>query len=261
MNQISILNYHGVETAQSRYDWRREELTYVLQFEILRDQLALIAAHGYQTIGLADLDQWLDGRPEPKRIVLTFDDGHLSHYRYVMPELKKRNMTAIFFIPVALVGQDGHMDWDQLKELSRYGFDIGSHGMSHQPLSDMTHHELWKEMQKSKALLEERLGTSINSFSVPRGYYQDRIREVALELGYKFVFTSRFDVNGPSQDRLHMNRITVTRFVSRRQFENFVKGELGIKREIERLKELARRYTTPSFYDALAAFKRFMKGI
>ena len=36
-----------------------------------------------------------------KKIFLTFDDGLLSHYNYVLPILKKNNINAIFYIPTA----------------------------------------------------------------------------------------------------------------------------------------------------------------
>ena len=35
----------------------------------------------------------------PKGVVLTFDDGLSCHYDYVFPELKKRNLWGIFYIP------------------------------------------------------------------------------------------------------------------------------------------------------------------
>ena len=138
MNQISILNYHGVETAQSRYDWRREELTYVLQFEILRDQLALIAAHGYQTIGLADLDQWLDGRPEPKRIVLTFDDGYRDNYDFAFPILKKHNVPATIFVTLDALDA-GVFGWDLFDQaVLKTGaetLDLQTYGLAEYPLT------------------------------------------------------------------------------------------------------------------------------
>ena len=34
-----------------------------------------------------------------KDIILTFDDGTIDHYKYVFPELKKRKICGIFYIP------------------------------------------------------------------------------------------------------------------------------------------------------------------
>jgi hypothetical protein len=37
----------------------------------------------------------------PKGVVLTFDDGLSCHYNFVFPELKKRNLWGIFYIPTS----------------------------------------------------------------------------------------------------------------------------------------------------------------
>ena len=210
---------------------------------------------------LPELNQWLEeDRGPAKKVVLTFDDGHMSHFEHVVPALQKRKMKGIFFISAGLVGQKGLMDWHHLRELISQGFQIGSHGLTHQPLSDFTHHQLWKEMQKSKAILEDKLGHPVLCFSVPRGFYQMRIREVALELGYQLVFTSKFDVNQTGHDRYRLNRIAVKRNLSDRDFLRFINGNLGIRRTIEQVKEGIRRFVKPSFYDALAALKRKVKN-
>jgi len=165
-------------------------------------------------------------------------------------------MKGIFLVSAGLIGQGQLMNWSQLKSLIAEGFEIGSHGLKHQPLSNITHHELWKELHKSKSILEDKLGVKITSFSVPRGYYQDRIREVALEVGYQFVFTSRFDINSDGADRFRLNRIAIKHGLRPERFLKLVQGQLGYKRTIEKLKETARNYIKPSFYDALAKFKR-----
>lgn len=257
MSHLVILNYHGIESRENQYDWFPQETPYVLNLSQFESQLDLIQAHSFQTLSLTEFDAWLEGKESGvDQIVLTFDDGHISHHGYVLPCLKKRKMRGIFLISAGLTGQKNFMNWDHLKELVRDGFEIGSHGLSHQPLSDMTHHQLWKELQKSKTVIEDKLGVKVDSFSVPRGYYQMRIREVALELGYKFVFTSRFDVNLPGQDRYRLNRIAIKRITSNKNFLRFVSGNLGFKRTIEKMKEGARRFIKPSFYDVLADLKR-----
>tara|TARA_B100001248_G_scaffold250487_1_gene224646 strand:- start:41806 stop:42732 length:927 start_codon:yes stop_codon:yes gene_type:complete len=37
----------------------------------------------------------------PKGVILTFDDAMACHYQFVFPELKKRNLWGIFFVPTA----------------------------------------------------------------------------------------------------------------------------------------------------------------
>ncbi|MBI1977229.1 MAG: polysaccharide deacetylase family protein [Candidatus Omnitrophica bacterium] len=254
---LPILNYHGIELRRGEYPWLQEETPYVILTDSFEFQLDYIANEGFTTLSEAGLGTWLDGKSSVRKpIMLTFDDGHISHLDHVMRALTGRQMKGLFFVPVAHVGQPGHLDWSQLKEILAAGFEIGSHGYRHIPLSALTHHELWKETQKSKKILEDKLGLEIKSYSVPRGFYQLRIREVTMELGFKFVFTSRFDVNQPGQDPWRLNRIAVKKNLGFKDFTRFVSGDLGYKRLVERAKEGLRRFVRPDIYDALANFKR-----
>lgn len=257
MNQLPILGYHGIEARENRYTWLKEEKIYVLSLDVFDRQLAKTSQDGFVSLSLDEMENWLEGKSVlQKPVVFTFDDGHASHFEYVAPILKRKNLKAVFFVPVSLIDQKEHMSWLQLKELIREGFEIGSHGFRHIPLSNLSHHELWKELQKSKATLEDKLGVPIKSFSVPRGFYQLRIREFAMELGYRFVFTSRFDLNSKGQDPWRLNRLALKRDTSFGDFGRYLQGDLGYRRMIERAKETARRFMKPSFYDALATWKR-----
>ncbi|MBI4358119.1 MAG: polysaccharide deacetylase family protein [Candidatus Omnitrophica bacterium] len=254
---LTILNYHGVEKEKGEYPWLDVERPYVISLKTFEEQLDLLLENGFKTLTMGELEDWVEGRcVYAKPVVLTFDDGHIGHYQYVVSALSRRHFKGAFFIPAGLVGQQNHMGWEELKSLVASGFEVGSHGVKHIPLSDLSHHELWKELDKSKSTLERELGVPIKGFSVPRGYYQIRIREVAMELGYKFLFTSRFDVNEPGHDPWRLNRIAVKRNLSRGDFLRFVHGDLGYKRVVEQMKEAARRFVKPSFYDALADLKR-----
>ena len=259
MDVVPILNYHGIEKQEGEYVWSETERPYVISTENFSRQFDFLSANQFRSLSSDELGQWLNGTfPCERPMVLTFDDGHASHYEYVAPMLKARNFKAIFFVPAGLVGQSHQMTWEQLKELVRNGFEIGSHGFSHVPLSNLTHHELWKELERSKLVLENRLGIKVKSFSVPRGYYQLRIREAALDLGYRFIFTSRFDINYRKQDHLRLNRLVVKRRLSFNRFTQIVRGDLGYIRVLEKAKETARRFLKPSFYDALADVKRLL---
>lgn len=257
MKGLPIVSYHGIESKEGEYSWLEAERVYIVSLQKFRTQLDQLSQEGFTTLSLNELDEWLDGKSTlGKPSVLTFDDGHVSHFEYVVPLLKQKQFKAIFFVPVSLVGQKEHMDWAQLKEIIQEGFEIGSHGFRHIPLSNLTHHELWKELQKSKMILEDRLGVAVKSFSVPRGYYQLRIREFAMEMGYRFIFTSRFDINFKGQDPWRLNRLAVKRDISLNHFSRMVSGNLGYKRLLEGAKENARRFVKPSIYDALANLKR-----
>ncbi|WP_272699136.1 glycosyltransferase [Desulfovibrio sp. Fe33] len=85
---IPVLCYHNVSDVNGHTP------------EMFRAHLDAIADAGWRTITARDLLAVTRGemRPPKKSLVLTFDDGHVSNWTTVVPELEKRNMTGTFFV-------------------------------------------------------------------------------------------------------------------------------------------------------------------
>ena len=258
--QLAVLNYHGIESRQDEYLWLEEEKPYVLSSKFFEEQMDRLATTGFSTLTLKELGDWLNGKDfDLAPAVLTFDDGHLSHYEHVLTRLKQKKLKGVFFIPVSFVGQREQMTWSHLKDLLAEGFEIGSHGLRHIPLTDLEGDQVREELKRSKEILEDRLGVTVISFSVPRGFYQPRIAKIAAEVGYHFVFTSQFDLNQRKQNPLYLKRLAVKSELSIEKFSQMVKGELGAKRYSEQVKDMARRFVAPSVYDSMVGLIRTMK--
>src|SRR5262249_21340082 len=101
--------------------------------------LAQLKKLGYQGISSREFRAWQRGESKlPERsVVLTFDDGYTGHLEHVAPILLRYRFTGSFFIAPELVGKPGYLDWTQLKRLNFLGMEIGSHGLSHEPLTQM----------------------------------------------------------------------------------------------------------------------------
>ena len=134
-NDLPILMYHaissrGVRSAAADFEYRARG-----QSRDFRAQLDAIVEGGYRTIKLDDLD-----RPasEPKSLLITFDDGHESDSIVAAPELARRNLHAIFFVVWSYLGRPGYLSRDQVLALRADGFEIGSHGMTHTRLSQIS---------------------------------------------------------------------------------------------------------------------------
>ena len=65
---------------------------------------------------------------------------------------------------------DFYMSWDNIKELSDNGFEIGSHGVVHSTLIVMTEDEIENEILLSKTVIEKYTNKQVRSFSVPLSY-------------------------------------------------------------------------------------------
>lgn len=131
---------------------------------------------------------WL--KSHDQKTILTFDDGEMNNYRIAFPILKEMGFNAYFFIIVKRIGQEGYMGWKELKGLTQAGMIIGSHGLSHEVLTNLKESQIIEELKASKNCLEVNLGISINTFSVPRGFCNDKIIQMAYEAEYTQIFIS-----------------------------------------------------------------------
>jgi len=122
---------------------------------------------------------------------VTFDDGHLSNYKYALPILATRGMKARFFITAGWTGtKDGYMGWNELRSLLDAGQLIGAHGWSHALLTHLRDDELHMELFRPKEVLEDKLGVVVDTMSLPGGRYNRRVLAACREAGYTQVYTS-----------------------------------------------------------------------
>jgi peptidoglycan/xylan/chitin deacetylase (PgdA/CDA1 family) len=122
---------------------------------------------------------------------LTFDDGHISNLEVAAPILQSRGVSALFFITVGWTGKrPGYMGWPELRALQQAGQSIGAHGWTHKLLTHCSDVELKTELGDSRRALEDNLGTSITTMSLPGGRYNRRVLEACHQAGYAHVYTS-----------------------------------------------------------------------
>lgn len=125
-------------------------------------------------------------RPE-----VTFDDGHVSNFEYALPILQSQNLKARFFITVGWTGhRRGYMGWPELRALHEAGQSIGAHGWTHTLLTHCNERDLQTELTGARLALEDGLGTSITSMSLPGGRYNRRVLAACEAAGYTMIFTS-----------------------------------------------------------------------
>ena len=75
-----------------------------------------------------------------KLVVLTFDDATASQYSVVAPLLKKYGFNATFFIcefPPNFSDTTKYMNWRQIKELDKMGFEIANHTKTHPKINQI----------------------------------------------------------------------------------------------------------------------------
>lgn len=123
-------------------------------------------------------------------IRLTFDDGHLSDFKLVLPLLQKLNLDASFFVLGQSLIEDPEK-FNQTLRIYEAGFTIGSHGYHHCDLTALTAEELDFEIKYSKKVVESCIGAEIDDFSLPYGKYNPEIIEKLRREGYQQIYTTQ----------------------------------------------------------------------
>lgn len=180
-----VLMYHDVTPVHYKRFIRQMEILLQLAIPVATDSISGIK----------------NGR---HHVAVTFDDGFASTIDLVVPILTSHAIPATFFIPTAHFGREAAWITDQnrrksidfiitaknLKLLSKNkGVTIGSHGMNHLRLTEITDDEALKELSESKKQLENITGKEVKAHAFPYGAYEDRHVAMAGKAGYDYVFT------------------------------------------------------------------------
>jgi peptidoglycan/xylan/chitin deacetylase (PgdA/CDA1 family) len=80
--------------------------------------------------------------------------------------------------------------WEQVGDMRRRGFSIGSHTRSHVSLPTESPATIAAELIESKQELEARLGEPVDHFAYPGGHFTPAVVEAVAHAGYRFAYTA-----------------------------------------------------------------------
>ncbi|WP_161635975.1 polysaccharide deacetylase family protein [Desulfonatronovibrio hydrogenovorans] len=115
---------------------------------------------------------------------------------------------ALFFGPYQ--GPRLLMDISELKRLIDLGFEIGSHTVSHNPLTDLTLGQAESEISQSRQVLEQMCEARIQAFCYPRGAWNNELAGLAEKSGYSCAVTTCFGSNRPGQNMYSLKRRNIS---------------------------------------------------
>jgi len=164
---------------------------------VLDRHLAQLRRRGMTPITFTDL---LGNTPLPRRpIMLTFDDGYRDNHEHLLPLLEKHDARAVIFVLGdrslrANVWDSAHgepaaplMSDTELRACHATGrVEIGSHGLSHHRLSELSANALEHELITSKSALETLIDAPVHAFAYPYGEWGSRERDAVERAGYAF---------------------------------------------------------------------------
>lgn len=159
-----------------------------------------------------------------KFVAITVDDAFVSFFSHGLPEIERRKIPVLVFVPTAWIGRN--VDWvmeevmasqtekvatlADLKKHARHPLlRFGSHTVNHRNLTLLPDAEALKELCDSKEFLERELNCPIETISFPYGGFNPRDVKLATQLGYKTFFTTIPDLVGANSGAGQVNRFRI----------------------------------------------------
>lgn len=211
-NKVAVLTYHHLDPAES---------SVTITPERFKAHLEALANNGFHVISAEDFIDFLQKKKNvpSNAVVITFDDGYESVYRYAYPILKSEGMTATVFLIVSYI-EDGTsrqppiLNWQQIMEMHHDGFSFYSHSYnSHESVmikgkesSQLTTKlfiqsakrletdneyktRVRNDLIKADDILNGKLGNKLNLLCLPHGQYNQAVVDIANQANIPFLFT------------------------------------------------------------------------
>ncbi|MEJ8544118.1 polysaccharide deacetylase family protein [Brevibacillus borstelensis] len=219
-NRVVVLTYHHVtDTSAQRY---------VIGTDQFKQHMSFLFENDFHPISLTEFVRFVETGvlPTENAVLLTFDDGYESYYTHAFPVMKEYRFPSVNFSILGRLRDTEErkrknmttpLSRPQVKKMLQTGLvDIASHTYS---LHDEKARNEWGELgpetapvyveelkrleeeqeyrnrlyvdfTMSRVGLSELVGKQVQAISLPFGYSNDIVLDIAKQAGYLFVFNS-----------------------------------------------------------------------
>jgi peptidoglycan/xylan/chitin deacetylase (PgdA/CDA1 family) len=195
---VPILTYHNLGSPPPGATHRGLYLdadTFAFHLQVLADR-------GYRGVSMDEGLPYLRGEKQGRVAIITFDDGYVDNLELAAPALRRHGFSATCYLVADCIG--GFNAWDSellrvrkpLMDLAGIhawlglGMAVGSHTLSHPRLSQIDRLQMRREIEASKATLEDRLGLAIAHLCFPYGDHDAECVAAAAAAGYATAVTT-----------------------------------------------------------------------
>lgn len=200
--------YHSVNTSAMPKNRLQ------VRVDTFERQMRFLKSHHYNVLSLESIVTLIKKGEKipPRSVAITFDDGYRDNYIFAYPILKKYNLPATIFIIVNEVGRPDRLSWDEIKAMQNSGIiTFGSHALGPEPLMNIrSEEELKKQIFESKKILEEILGQKVTMFSYPEGRFNDKIRQLVIDAGYRLAVATSPGKKFANDDIFTLKRLRIS---------------------------------------------------
>lgn len=253
--RIPILMYHSIaDEDESGLSGYYRTATSPTCFE---EHMAVIHDCSYDVVGLPEAVSQLSEKPQQdsKLLAITFDDGYRNFYSNAYPVLQKYGFTATMYLPTAHIGDTNRvfkskecLSWREVRELKNSGISFGSHTVNHPQLYSLSMQEIREELTTSKAVIEDKIGSKIDSFAYPYAFpetdkrFKSDLRQMLFEAGYQSGVCTTVGLAGPVSDPLFLERLPVNSADDERLFRAKLRGAYDWIRKPQYLVKVAKHW-------------------
>lgn len=229
-DRVPILLYHRLISKEKvdRGEIPDDEMIWVVYDTTFAEQMSYLRENGYTTLDFDDYVAIRKGeKPMPEKpVMVTFDDGYLSNYTMAFPALKANGQKAVIYVAVEpdeytrtkVVGIDGFVNDEQMREMSAGGVSIQSHTVTHCILAEESDEQVLFELEASKQRLEQITGKPVKHIAIPRAGYSRRVKRFVKEVGYETACCNNKGAATSLSDNLALPRIVIERDMNLREF-------------------------------------------
>jgi peptidoglycan/xylan/chitin deacetylase (PgdA/CDA1 family) len=184
-------------------------------------------------------------------VAMTFDDGYACLLDVVYPILREVGMMATVYVNTAMIGrgrrlisrtdwgyypEEHFLSWEELDQLAKAGWSVGSHGVDHVDLTRVSGEEVSRQTTQSKSAIERFLGVSCVHFAYAWGQHNDAVRQRVSKAGYMFAASSIHAPIARPFNALAFPRLNVTTEYSLQDFKDIVIGLWDYVGEVQQMK-------------------------
>jgi peptidoglycan/xylan/chitin deacetylase (PgdA/CDA1 family) len=226
--RAAVLAYHRFDPAAPD--------TMTVRPGTLRAQLRDLRERGWSVVPLRSLIEHLRGGSAtlpPAPLAITVDDGHRTVFTELLPIVREERIPVTLFIyPSAISHAPYALTWEQLAELRASGFvDVQAHTYWHPRFDrekarlapDAYHDFVAVQLRRSRAALEQHLGTPVDLLAWPFGLYDRELIDLARQHGYLAGFTLERRCVTDADDLMALPRHLVTEATWRATFRTMTK--------------------------------------
>ncbi len=197
---------------------------YTVYTNEFKQQIDTLIEQGAYFATLEEVIQFRETGVYPDKCVwICFDDGDESVYKEAYSYLKEKQIPFTMFIIAGQVGNDNFHNlklstWEELREMRDSGLvSFGAHTYDMHYLRDEKaiflhedmYNEFYRDIKKSKKVIEDNLGIEITSMAYPYGHANAEISELVQKAGFESAFILAPYILDNSNTLYQLNRYLV----------------------------------------------------